>query len=57
MAALIRNLQKVVAKMSTDAIASGSPNNNPRVPSAAEVLSLYQQIWMEGELSHAKNAA
>jgi alcohol dehydrogenase class IV len=33
---------QVVSKMSTDAIASGSPGNNPRVPSHEEVVELYK---------------
>lgn len=31
--------------MAEQALASGSPNNNPRVPSAAEIVELYQQLW------------
>jgi len=38
-------LDAVVAKMAADAIASGSPANNPRVPEAAEVEELYQRAW------------
>ena len=34
-----------VAKMSTDALASGSPANNPRIPTAAEIVTLYEQAW------------
>ncbi|WP_207061869.1 iron-containing alcohol dehydrogenase [Motiliproteus sp. SC1-56] len=30
--------------MAEQALASGSPNNNPRVPSADEIVGLYQQI-------------
>jgi alcohol dehydrogenase class IV len=33
---------QVVSKMATDAIASGSPGNNPRVPSHEEVVELYK---------------
>ncbi|PLS06948.1 iron-containing alcohol dehydrogenase [Neobacillus cucumis] len=32
---------EVVAKMATDALASGSPGNNPRVPSHEEIIELY----------------
>ena len=35
----------VVETMAHDAIASGSPGNNPRVPEHAEVVSLYQEAW------------
>jgi len=34
-----------VEKMATDALASGSPNNNPRVPSQPEIVTLYREIW------------
>ena len=33
------------AVMAEQALASGSPQNNPRVPSADEIVGLYQQIW------------
>ena len=31
--------------MAEQALASGSPNNNPRVPSSDEVINLYKQLW------------
>ena len=31
--------------MATQAIASGSPNNNPIVPSHDELVSLYKKLW------------
>lgn len=31
--------------MAEQALASGSPNNNPRVPNADEVVELYKQLW------------
>ncbi len=31
--------------MAEQALASGSPGNNPRVPTAAEIVSLYEQVW------------
>ncbi len=36
-------LDVVVEKMAHDAIASGSPGNNPRIASAEEIVSLYYQ--------------
>lgn len=36
---------EVVAKMARDAIASGSPGNNPRVPTAEEIEALYQVAY------------
>lgn len=35
----------VVEKMAADALASGSPLNNPRVPTSGEIISLYQSAW------------
>ena len=34
-----------LGKMADDALASGSPQNNPRVPTCDEIISLYQQAW------------
>ena len=31
--------------MAKQALASGSPNNNPRIPEAAEVVELYKSLW------------
>jgi len=31
--------------MAEQALASGSPNNNPRGPAAAEIIALYQEVW------------
>ena len=31
--------------MAAQALASGSPGNNPRVPSAEEIVALYQVVW------------
>lgn len=31
--------------MADQALASGSPNNNPRVPDKDEIVALYQQVW------------
>lgn len=37
--------EQVLEKMATDALASGSPQNNPTVPTANEIVVLYQQAW------------
>lgn len=37
--------KQVVEKMATDAIASGSPGNNPRVPTLQEMIELYQHCY------------
>jgi alcohol dehydrogenase class IV len=34
-----------MALMAEQALASGSPNNNPRVPSAGEIVALYRAVW------------
>ena len=31
--------------MAEQALASGSPGNNPRVPQAEEIVELYRQAW------------
>jgi alcohol dehydrogenase class IV len=33
--------------MAAQALASGSPGNNPRVPSKAEIIGLYERLWAE----------
>jgi alcohol dehydrogenase class IV len=37
----------VLGTMAEQALASGSPANNPRVPSAAEIVEIYEQVWAE----------
>lgn len=34
-----------LTKMAADALASGSPQNNPRVPTAEEIVALYEAAW------------
>ncbi|MGZ9818095.1 iron-containing alcohol dehydrogenase [Peribacillus simplex] len=36
---------QVVDKMAADALASGSPSNNPRVPTHQEIVELYKQCY------------
>ncbi|WP_067861852.1 iron-containing alcohol dehydrogenase [Neptuniibacter marinus] len=31
--------------MAEQALSSGSPNNNPRIPSAEEIVALYKKLW------------
>ena len=31
--------------MAEQALASGSPANNPRVPNKAEIVTLYREVW------------
>lgn len=35
----------VMETMASQALASGSPGNNPRVPTQAEIIDLYQRVW------------
>jgi alcohol dehydrogenase class IV len=35
-----------MALMAEQALASGSPANNPRVPTAAEIVGLYREVWI-----------
>jgi alcohol dehydrogenase class IV len=35
----------IIETMADQALASGSPGNNPRVPSKAEIVELYRQVW------------
>ncbi|MGX6443536.1 iron-containing alcohol dehydrogenase [Neobacillus sp. K501] len=37
--------EQVVSKMATDALASGSPANNPRIPSHDEIIELYHYCY------------
>ena len=37
--------RSLLSKMAADALASGSPQNNPRVPTAAEIVALYEEAW------------
>ena len=39
--------QAVMPTMAEQAIASGSPANNPRVPTAAEIEGIYRTVWSE----------
>ena len=34
-----------MALMADQALASGSPANNPRVPTAQEIIGLYREVW------------
>ena len=31
--------------MAEQALASGSPGNNPRVPSADDIIEIYKKLW------------
>jgi alcohol dehydrogenase class IV len=37
--------EAMAGKMAADALASGSPQNNPVVPTAAEIVRLYEESW------------
>lgn len=40
-----KHFDEVVNTMAEQALASGSPNNNPRVPKVTEMIELYQELW------------
>ena len=40
-----RRWRELLPVMAAQALASGSPANNPRVPSAEEIVDLYRQVW------------
>jgi alcohol dehydrogenase class IV len=37
--------ESLLEKMAGDALASGSPQNNPIVPTAEQIVALYRQAW------------
>ena len=37
--------QEIFKMMASQALASGSPQNNPRVPTENQIIQLYQKIW------------
>ncbi|MFT6073509.1 MAG: alcohol dehydrogenase class IV [Yoonia sp.] len=37
--------QEMFELMASQALASGSPQNNPRIPTADEIVRLYHQVW------------
>lgn len=40
-----RKFFELLEKMAADALASGSPQNNPVVPTSAEIVELYRRAW------------
>jgi alcohol dehydrogenase class IV len=36
---------EVIPAMAAQALASGSPGNNPRIPTVAEIEQIYKQVW------------
>ena len=43
---LRRGQPKQALHAAEQALASGSPGNNPRVPTAAEIVGLYREVWI-----------
>jgi alcohol dehydrogenase class IV len=35
----------LISTMAAQALASGSPQNNPRIPTAEEIERIYHQAW------------
>ena len=46
-----------VPTMAKMALASGSPNNNPKVPTVEEVEAVYKRVWDIGEATTKKRAS
>jgi alcohol dehydrogenase class IV len=40
--------ERLLPTMADQALASGSPANNPRVPSKQEIVALYREVWTGG---------
>jgi alcohol dehydrogenase class IV len=40
-----RRYRELLPVMASQALASGSPGNNPRVPSAEEIIDLYRRVY------------
>jgi alcohol dehydrogenase class IV len=40
-----QRFRSLLGKMADDALASGSPQNNPRIPTREEIISLYEAAW------------
>lgn len=36
---------ELMPTMAEQALGSGSPNNNPRIPTAEEIIAIYKQLW------------
>ncbi|MGP4863514.1 iron-containing alcohol dehydrogenase [Psychrobacter sp. T6-5] len=47
------DFDKLVNTMCEQAFASGSPNNNPRIPSLEEMIQLYTMLWDDNSTAHA----
>lgn len=43
--AMLEVFEVALQKMASDALASGSPANNPVVPTASEIVQLYREAW------------
>lgn len=39
---------EVMETMAEQALASGSPGNNPRIPTSGEIVELYTRLWTQG---------
>jgi alcohol dehydrogenase class IV len=37
--------EAIASRMAADALASGSPQNNPVVPTAEQIVALYEEAW------------
>ena len=47
------DFDKLVNTMCEQTFASGSPNNNPRIPNLEEMIQLYTMLWDDSSTDHA----
>ncbi|MCM3054708.1 iron-containing alcohol dehydrogenase [Caldibacillus thermoamylovorans] len=47
-----QRFESVISKMAEDALASGSPQNNPRIPSKEEIMKLYLSCYTYNFANH-----
>lgn len=45
------DFKRIVPQMAIDALASGSPNNNPVIPDSSQVEAVYHEMWEAGSES------
>jgi len=41
----VEKFRSVLPKMASDALDSGSPQNNPVVPAASQIVELFERAW------------
>lgn len=44
----------LIETMAEQALVSGSPNNNPKIPSLQDIVSLYKKVWVNAPLNNQR---